>query len=95
MLTLGAEWGSWAQSPDSDRLQPGQQGANEPEEEEEEADACADAQEDSWRPADANRRQNYDSVLQLEGFSAPGRRDGVHQMVKNHDALNSTPWSNR
>ncbi|XP_076025631.1 uncharacterized protein LOC143015509 [Genypterus blacodes] len=91
MLTVGAEWGSWADSPGSGRLQSGQQGANRPEEEEE-ADGCTEPQVDSWRPAHANSRH---SVLQREGFSTPGRGDGVGQMRKNHEARNITPGPNR
>ncbi len=94
MLTLGTEYeDTWAPSPDRSR-RPGQR----PEEEPgpvEGADPCAgDPEEPSWRaPLDTDTVQKYDTVLHLDGLSRAGRKDGVRQIVRKHDILNSTPWS--
>ncbi|XP_029921994.1 voltage-dependent N-type calcium channel subunit alpha-1B isoform X2 [Myripristis murdjan] len=91
MLTLGTEYGTWAQSPD--RLRRRQAVVQELEEEE--AEPCVDA-EPSWRAADTTETvQNYDTVLQLDGASRPGGRDGVRRIIRKHELLHSTPWTGR
>lgn len=94
MLTLGAEYeDTWAPSPDRTR-RPSQQAEEEEAGPAEGADTCAgDPEEPSWRAVDSDTEQRYDTVLHLDGLSRAGRRDGVRQLVRKHDTLNSTPWS--
>ncbi|KAM6984832.1 uncharacterized protein FYW47_018537 [Aplochiton taeniatus] len=86
MLTLGAEYGTWAQSPEGlfqsqavvrDSL--------------EEADSF---NESSWKSGFTDA-QKYDTVLQLDETSVNGRKDDLRQIIEKHETLYSTPWSNR
>ncbi|KAI9518381.1 hypothetical protein NQZ68_037944 [Dissostichus eleginoides] len=90
MLTLGAEYeDTWAVSPDR-RSGPGLQRAEgEPGPVEGEDPCSGDPEGPVWR---ADMVQKYDSVLHLEDQSRAGRGDGVRQIVRKHETLNSTPW---
>lgn len=95
MLTLGAEYeDTWsAPSPSKSR------GASQRVRVEEEAEAGpaeeAETEALSWRRGDADALQKYDAVLQLDGRSRAGRRDGVRHLVKKHEAQNRTGWPPR
>ncbi|GLD56702.1 voltage-dependent N-type calcium channel subunit alpha-1B-like protein [Lates japonicus] len=97
MLTLGAEYeDTWAPSPDK-RRRPGQQDEGESGAAGE-TDSCAgEPEEPSWRAADSNTHtgQKYDTVLHLDGLSRMGKSDGVCQIVKKHETLNSMSWPHR
>ncbi|XP_056258885.1 voltage-dependent N-type calcium channel subunit alpha-1B isoform X2 [Seriola aureovittata] len=92
-LTLGAEYeDTWAPSTDR-RCRPGLREQGEPGPEEETSDTCSgEPEETSWRAADTNTAQRYDTVLHLDGLSRAGSRDGVRQLVKKHETLNNMPW---
>ncbi|CAJ1070821.1 hypothetical protein KUCAC02_009466 [Xyrichtys novacula] len=86
MLTLGAEYeDTWAQSPDRGGT-PGWRAEDEPPG----LGEAEDPREPSWKAAETE--QKYDAVLHLDGLSRTGRRDGVRQVVRRHEALNSVPW---
>ncbi|KAM6975193.1 voltage-dependent N-type calcium channel subunit alpha-1B isoform 3-T3 [Tautogolabrus adspersus] len=92
MLTLGAEYeDTWAPSPDRSRS-PGRQVEEEPPGPEG-ADICAgDPEGPSWKAVDTENKK-YDAVFHLDGLSRAGRDDGVRQVVRRHETLNSTPWT--
>ncbi|XP_028274065.1 voltage-dependent N-type calcium channel subunit alpha-1B isoform X1 [Parambassis ranga] len=94
MLTLGAEYeDTWALTPNKKR--------NASKKEPKETDSCAEEEEEEeeeedhepeWRAADSEK---YNVVMHLDGMSREGKGDGVHQAVRRHDLLNSTPWTER
>ncbi len=94
MLTLGAEYeDTWAPSPDKSH-RPVRQVEDEPWSVEG-SDGTEDTEEVSWRASDTHTGHKYDAVLHLDGLSRVGRRDGVRQIIRRHEMLNSTPWSRR
>lgn len=90
MLTLGSEYeDTWALSPNKKH----DASKNEPKE----MDSCAEEEEEEyqepeWRAADSEK---YNVVMHLDGMSREGKGDGVHQAVRRHNLLNSTPWTER
>lgn len=96
MLTLGAEYEDTWRAPSPDKSRGPDQRVEEESGPVEEADSGAeDTEEPSWGAGDTNTFQKYDAVLHLGGLSRAGRRDGVRQMVKKHETLNSTSWPRR
>ncbi|KAI3361703.1 hypothetical protein L3Q82_002061 [Scortum barcoo] len=94
MLTLGAEYeDTWALTPAKSGRPPGQAAKGEPGPEEGEDSGAEEPGEPSWKAADANTVRGYDTVLEMDGLSSAGRRDGVRQLVRKHGILNSTPWA--
>lgn len=88
MLTLGAEYSSWAQSPES--LRQRQAVISENAEEMDSIDI-----DPSWREQQMNGglTQQYDAVLQLDERAASGGSCGKRNIIRTHAALNCTPWS--
>ncbi|XP_078126806.1 voltage-dependent N-type calcium channel subunit alpha-1B isoform X1 [Sander vitreus] len=91
MLTLGAEYeDTWARSPDR-RDRPSQQVEEEAGPVEGADTGAGDPEGPSWRAGDTDTVQKYDTVLHLDVQSRAGRRDGVRQIFRKHETLNSTP----
>ncbi|XP_052381584.1 voltage-dependent N-type calcium channel subunit alpha-1B-like isoform X1 [Oncorhynchus keta] len=84
MLTLGTEYSSWAQSPES--LRQRQAVISENAEETDSIDI-----DSSWQQMDVP--QQYDAILHLDERAASGGSRGNHNIIRTHEALNSTPWS--
>ncbi|XP_041815617.1 voltage-dependent N-type calcium channel subunit alpha-1B isoform X1 [Chelmon rostratus] len=95
MLTLGAEYeDTWAPSPNKTR-RPSQRVEEKPGFAEGSDTDAGDLEEPSWRSADSDTVQKYDAVLHLDSVSRAGRTDGVRQIIRKHEILSSTPWTNR
>jgi hypothetical protein len=84
MLTLGTEYSSWAQSPESLRQRQAVISENA-----EETDSINI--DSSWQQMDVP--QQYDAILHLDERAASGGSRGNHNIIRTHEALNSTPWS--
>lgn len=95
-LTLGAEYEDtwWAPSPDK-TLRPGQRAEGEPGPVDETGTCAGDTEESSWRAFNTDTSQKYDAVYRLHGLSRAARRDGVRQMIKKHESLNTAMWPRR
>lgn len=93
MLTLGAEYRDTWWGPttgDSHRLKERSE-----EELETETDTCSEDKNDdhAWRELHfSGNGEKYDTFLSLDGLSRVGQRDGVLQMIRKHEDLNSTTW---
>ncbi|XP_046901536.1 voltage-dependent P/Q-type calcium channel subunit alpha-1A-like [Hypomesus transpacificus] len=85
MLTLGAEYGAWAQSPAGLRRRPAVVCDND-----DVTDSCVD-HEQSWRTENMDNT-HYDRVYHLSEPVASEER-GIRRIIRKHDALNNTPWS--
>lgn len=69
---------------------------DEEEAEEEPSDPCGgDQRESSWISADKDAAQRYETVLHLDGMMGREMGDGVQQVMRKHDNLNSTSMSRR
>ncbi|XP_019909067.2 voltage-dependent N-type calcium channel subunit alpha-1B isoform X2 [Esox lucius] len=86
MLTLGAEYSSWARSPES-LHQP------QPVVCQSSAETTSINSEQSWGGQKKDAPLQYDAVLQLHMRAAPAGGGGKHNIIHIHKALNSTPWS--
>lgn len=93
MLTLGAEY-------KDNRWGPTPAGSPPPKELPEQEELATVEETDTgkvhaWREFHLTRGENDDAFLSLDGLSRVGERDGVLQMVKKHEHLNSTTWPRR
>lgn len=98
MLTLGAEYKNnrWGPTPE-DNHRPKQQSEEKEEEELATVEVTDTRSGDTkkvhtWREFHSSNGESYDAFLSLDGMSRVGDRNGVLQMVKKHEHLNSTTW---
>ncbi|XP_026195314.1 voltage-dependent N-type calcium channel subunit alpha-1B isoform X3 [Anabas testudineus] len=95
MLTLGTEYeDTWAPSPDK-TLRRTQGGKQEPLSVEDKDTTIEEPEETSWRSRSSDATHKYDTVLHLDGLSRAGTTDGVRQIIRKHETLNSLPWPHR
>ncbi|CAN9504767.1 unnamed protein product [Ophioblennius macclurei] len=105
MLTLGAEYeDTWAPSPNKRPQQTGRPRLDDEDEEEEEEEEEREGEENAggeggegggaeWKAV--HSQQKYEVVLHLDGAGRAGRRDGVRQVIRRHQAHHSNPPTSR
>lgn len=85
MLTLGAEYGTWALSPES--LGPRNVIVNETSDE---MDSCVDVETESTIPS-----HEYDTVVQLDPATDARESGSKRSIIHTHESHTISPWSNR